>query len=475
MSDCKCKSPCNPCNKNCPDDKITVIRDTIDASEPLEVELLDADECSGPCWGCCSSKCNDNCWINIQSTNECLTVDTSECGVVKLTSHCPPIVTAWDNVTVEVEECWQENCSLNYIVSAECEDEKVKACSWDTTPGYLYNKLQEWPWILIDPVGCDWSNSKVKISIDEDILPDCPEPPDLIIDNQSNIINVSQSWDHNHRVLITDKDAKPYYAKLVLRTNHIWSEATWQVWVWEKYLWEKSSVSFLPVRQQGHVIWVENSLRKNLKFFQWTDVDPWLWWIQITKKWLYQVWFSWSAEFSYWVHAFRVQMYRIPKSDFNKRNTIVESRYSWPLGYEPWQPVMGWAWNIRYVSGVSWGWEEWEAQATYSEYHIDYPLIWEKTEVEWQHWIGYSASLWAVMDRVAVTWNSIVELDVWDVVCMWLKMSTSITHSWSMMANIPAAFLTWHLALLGIEEWQSDNWWEAGFSYYANLIHSLYD
>ena len=472
MSDCKCKSPCNPCNKNCPDDEITEIRDVIKTSDPLEVELLDADECSWPCGGCCSSKCKDNCGINIQSTNDCLEVDTSECGVVKITSHCPPIVTAWDNVTVEVEECWQPNCSLNYIVSANCEDEKVKACSGDSTPWYLYNKLQEWPWILIDPVGCDWSDSKVKISIDEDILPECPEPPDLIIDNRSSVINVSQSWEHDHRVLITDKDAKPYYAKLMLKENHIWSEATWQVWVWEKYLWEKASVSWVPVRQQWHVIWVENSLRKNLTFYNWTDLDPWYWWIQITKKWLYQVWFSWSVEFSYGVHAFRVQMYRVPKWNYSKRNTIVESRFSWPLGYEPWQPVLGGAWNIRYVSGVSWGWDD-PVQATYSEYHIDYPLVWEKTEVEWQHWIGYSASLWAVMDRVSATWNSIVELDVWDVVLMWLKMSTSITHSWDMMANIPAAFLTWHLALLWIDEWESDNWWEAGFSFYVNLIHPL--
>ena len=104
---------------------------------------------------------------------------------------------------------------------------------------------------------------------------------------------------------------------------------------------------------------------------------------------------------------------------------------------------------------------------------MDYPLIWEKTEVEWQHWIWYSASLWAVMDRVTVTGNTIVELDEWDRLRIWLKMSTSITHSWDMMAKIPAAFLTWHFALLWADAGQSDNGWEAWFSYYANLIHPI--
>lgn len=470
MSDCKCKHPCNPCNDNCPDDE-----------EITEVELLDADECSGPCGGCCSSWCKDNCWINIQSTNECLTVDTSECWVVKLTAECPKptYVKAWDNITVEEEtppsDCYSNwwDCWIKWWWKISSTDENVKACGNDSTPWTLIDKLEEGHWINIDPIGCDWSNSKLRISLDDSALPICPEPPELVIRNRSNLINVSQSWDHNHVVTITDKDAKPYYAKLVLAANHIWSESTWQVWVWEEYLWQKSAVSWKPVRQSWWTIDVRNSLRKNLEFYNWTDSNPNYWWIKITKKWLYQVWFTWSVEFSYGVHAFRVQLYRIPYADFSKRNTIVESRYSWPLWYEPWQPVMGWAGNIRYVSSVTWWWWESKPDVTTSEYHIDYPLIWEKTEVEWQAWIWYSASLWAVMDRVTATGNTIVELDEWDILYIWLKMSTSITHSWDMMAKIPAGFLTWHLALLwaDVESW--DNWPEAWFSYYANLIHSL--
>lgn len=472
MSDCKCKHPCNPCNDNCPDDE-----------EITEVELLDADECSGPCGWCCSSWCKDNCWINIQSTNECLTVDTSECWVVKLTAECPKptYVKAWDNIIVEEEtppsDCYSNwwDCWIKWWWKISSTDENVKACDWDTTPWTLIDKLEEGEWINIDPIWCAWSNSKLRISFDDSILPECPEPPELKIINRSNLINVTQDGEYEHRVTITDANTPYYYAKLVLADNHIWNEATWQEWVWEQYLWEKAAVNWKPVRQSWWTLDVSASIRKWLIFFEWTDSAPGLWIIEITKKWLYQVWFSWSAEFSYWVHAFRVQLYKIPKADRSKTNTIIESRYSWPLGYEPWQSVIGWAGNIKYVSSVTWwGWES-KPDVTTSEYHIDYPLIWEKTEVEWQHWIWYSASLWAVMDRVTVTGNTIVELDEWDRLRIWLKMSTSIMHSWDMMAKIPAAFLTWHFALLWADAGQSDNGWEAWFSYYANLIHPLID
>lgn len=474
MSDCKCKHPCNPCNDNCPDDEITEIRDTIKTSAPLEVELLDADECSGPCGGCCSSWCKDNCWINIQSTNECLTVDTSECWVVKLTAECPKptYVTAWDNVTIDEvtppDECYMDwgDCWIKGWWKVNATDEKVKACDNDSTPWTLIDKLEEWHWINIDPVGCDWSYSRVKISFDDSVIPDCPKPPRIEIIDNSKLINATVSWADWHTITITDQDSWFFYAKLVLAANHVWSESTWQVWIWEEYLWQKAAVSWKPVRQSWWTIDVRNSLRRWLEFYNGSDSNPNYWWIKITKKWLYQVWFTWSVEFSYGVHAFRVQLYRIPAADFSKRNTIVESRYSWPLGYEPWQAVINNAGNIKFVKDVVDSWDP-----RFWEYHMDYPLIWEKTEVEWQAWIGYSASLWAVMDRVTATGNTIVELDEWDILYVWLKMSTSITHSWDMMAKIPASFLTWHIALLwaDVESW--DNWPEAGFSYYANLIH----
>lgn len=463
MSDCKCKQPCGPCSNNCPDD-----------GEIIENTILDPEDCNT---NCCWKKCSDNCWINIQSTNDCLVVDTSECWVIKLTAECPKptYVKAGDNVTVEEatppDDCYQDggDCWIKGWWKISSTDEKVKACGWDSTPWTLIDKLEAWTWINIDPIWCDWSNSKLKISFDDSVLPDCPEPPRIIIRDESSLIDARVSWIDWHTITITDKDKWVFYAKLVLAENHIWAEAAWKEWVREEYLWQKANVKRKPVRQSWWSIDVRNSLRKWLEFHNWTDSNPNYWWIKITKKWLYQVWFTWSVEFSYWVHAFRVQLYRIPYADFDKRNTIVESRYSWPLGYEPRQAVMGNAGNIHFVSDVVWEWDP-----RFWEYHMDYPLIWEKTEVEGEaSQPVYSASLWAVMDRVTATGNTIVELDEWDILYIWLKMSTSIKHSWDMMAKIPAGFLTWHLALLwaDVESW--DNWPEAWFSYYANLIHPI--
>lgn len=75
--------------------------------------------------------------MNVMSTNpDCLRVDTSECGVIKLEPVCPPVVVAGDDsINVVTEPCEEdENCSTKYIVTANCPDEKVKACEGDTTP-----------------------------------------------------------------------------------------------------------------------------------------------------------------------------------------------------------------------------------------------------------------------------------------------------------------------------------------------------
>ena len=202
MSDCKCPSPCNPCNK-CPDD-----------GEILEVEMLDADECSGPCGGCCWSKCNDNRWINIQSTNDCLIVDTSECGVVKLTAECPKptFVKAWDNVTVKEtyppDDCFVDgwDCGIKGGREISSTDEKVKACHWDTVPWTLDQKIVAWEWIIIDTIGCDDENSQLEISLNKNALPEPQEIPRIVIDDNSQLIDARVSWADWHRITITDWD-----------------------------------------------------------------------------------------------------------------------------------------------------------------------------------------------------------------------------------------------------------------------------
>lgn len=457
MSDCKCKSPCNPCNKNCPDDKITVIRDTIDASEPLEVELLDADECSGPCWGCCSSKCNDNCGINIQSTNECLTVDTSECGVVKLTSHCPPIVTAWENVTVDVEDCNQEWCSLNYIVSAQCKDEKVKACPWDSTPWTLIDKIK-WEWAIeIDTENCDWWDASLVISIDEDKLPKCPDFPEIEIDNKSQLINATVWGADRHKIYITDKDNKVYYIKLVLSEWHDWIENT---------MARDTTKSIALI---NNVATWDTVYNRNLSVVNWR--------IKITKDWLYQVGFSWSAECWSWVHAFRVQLCSTAQES-SDNHTIIESRYSAPIWDQPFEvPNFPWA-KIHYVSWVSGGWESGSATASYSDFNfkIDTPLWGPATDIEWTqreaNW--KSASLWSYVSRMPVWWSTIVELKKNDWLFINVKISSEVRYTWDLLWKMDD--YAPHFALLcknSVRSWWVNTWPECGLSFYANLIHPL--
>ncbi len=403
MSDCKCKSPCNPCNKNCPDDKITVIRDTIDASEPLEVELLDADECSGPCWGCCSSKCNDNCGINIQSTNECLTVDTSECGVVKLTSHCPPIVTAWENVTVDVEDCNQEWCSLNYIVSAQCKDEKVKACLWDSTPWTLIDKLEEGTWINIDAIGCDWNDAKVRISVDTTILPDCPDIPDITIDDFSDIIEASAN---GHHITITDNLTKSFDNVVC-----IWFEDTKKI----------------PIQFDND--WNATEIKRVEDYWQWWTIFTWNkkmatpTWIKILKSWHYRIFGQLTVQNNGWVNndQYFINLWRA----FLKivrwwQDIYLSTAKHWAYGRQV--LLTGGAWiNVGQDWDISFTWWSWYAPEWWWTVHIT-PAAWWWTQT----------NLW--FDGPWATFNieACVDLQENDKISLWYRAQSDMKASeWS--------------------------------------------
>ena len=435
------------------------------------------------CWGCWEECCEKKecCVPNIVADWDCINVRTDDKGVIHLSTRCNPIITSSDNtVDVTLDDTWDVDV---WDLKVDDKDHYVSACDTDENPWTLDEKIVWTNGITVTPL-C--AQGKVQIGFDHSTI-HCDDKkvavsewctPDYLwnlIDVQSSRLEKSVN---NCRVIIRDKEETAYYAKLVLAANHILTVPAWTVWFWESYMWANSAVSWKPARQSWGTVDVRNSLLNWLEFHNGTPANPWNGFIKITKRWLYQVWFTWSAEFSYWVHAFRVQLYRIPAVNPQAYNTIVESRYSWPLGYEPWQAVIQWAWDIKldsYVTDVSVRSDDTVKQVYKSSYEkkIDYPLIWEKTEVEWQAWIWYSASLWAVMDRVTVTWNTIVELDVWDIMWVWLKVSTSITHSWDIMGSVPAQFLTGHFAILGadVESW--DNWPEAWFSYYANLVHPI--
>ena len=458
----------------------------------------DCHTCGKPKAECCCQDCNpcakkerECCVPNIVPDWDCIKVETDSEWVIHLSTRCNPKITSEDkSVTVKLDESWDVDV---WDLSVKDMNNFVWACAADKHPSTLDEKIVWVSPITVTPVCSD--NGQIEIGIDlSDIETDNNK---VAVDNwcrewylydvlksSSSYVELQKQW--CTYVLVDKENQSHYYAKLVLKNNHIVNVNSWNNDFEEKYLGEKSDISWNKVWWEW-TINVRSSLLSWLKFVNWTPWNPWLWKIAITRKWLYQVWFSWSAEFSYWVHAFRIQLYRDPEEGRDPetwesvaRNTIVESRYSWPIWYQPWQNIV-WSWwdiNFSYVSWVSTTTEGTVRNVSHNTYSkkLDYPLISDKTEV-WgmiQQQV-YSQSLWASFDRVTVTWNTIVELDVWDWIYVWLKVSTEVDHTWWEFLNKVTAdrFKNWQLALLWVDAWQSDNGWEAWFSFYANLIHPL--
>lgn len=424
---CNCnEKPCG-CNK-CDDEW-----------EILQLTPLQSEECD--CWWCspCSS-CWTKTWCNcqIESTNDCLTVETTECGIVKLTAKCQkPVV--WDDITAEVDETPDK-----FIVHALCKDDKVKVKDCGE-PGYLADLVTAWEWIKLSK-----SCNNLEISIDEEILPSC-EIPSIDIQWGSKLINLIPDW---HTIYLSDKDEKYYYAKLTLEQSVTISLWHWEDWkdMWAiKWKWIEPSDTF----------W-SPSFKKNL-------VTASSWWIWITRNWLYQIWFAWNVEVNYWVHAFRIQMRRVPKwKTIEWWYTILESRYSWPLWREPYSDNWLWAWKIEFVKSVTWWWWDAKPDVTQWDFKIDFPLVAYYTETQQKEWM--SQSLWAVVDRIPTAGATIIELWEWDILYMTVKLSTSVRNSWFMHAY---ENIWWALSVLWLDTPDWPNWWECGFSFYADMIHPL--
>lgn len=450
-------------------------------------------ECGKPIADCSCQECNpckekerECCVPNIVPDWDCIKVEIDSEWVIHLSTRCnPQIVSRNGSVDVTLDDSWDVDV---WNLEVDDSDRLVAACWNDLHPSTLDEKIVWISPITVTPV-CS-NNGRIEIWLDKSKL--SFDDKKVAVSNWCNwwylsdVLKVSskyvravQNW---CEMVITDNDdGKLYYAKLVLAYDHIlWNLECRKKPYWEEFLWQlNNDIQWRPVRQWSTEISAPTSLLNWLEFENWTPSDPWLWQIKITKKGLYQVWFTWSAEFSYWIHAFRVQMYRAPAKDRKKRHTITESRYSGPLWYQPWQDVAWWFWNVwtTYVSNVSITEEGTVRNVTKSTYNkkFDFPLLSDMTEVEWlYHQPVYSQSLWIVMDRVTVTWNTIVELDVGDLVYIWLKISTDLDHTWwDYLDDVPWRFKQWHFALLWMYDTDSDNGWEAWFSFYANLIHPL--
>ena len=447
MSNCNCV-PCNPCEK-CEDD-----------TKVIELDILESKQCDTGCG--CWKGCKDNCWINIQSDNpDCLSVTTEECGVVTLHPTCPPIVVAWDNVTVEVEECDGTEslapCSRKFIVNAQCEDTKVKACDWDAHPWTLEDKLEAWSGIFIDYTWCDDWDGKAIISFDNSVLPVCPSIPNITVTDQSDLVDVTASW---HHITVTDKVSKGYYAKLVLSEWHDWIKSNisnqstpyFALWDW----WASWST-----------VYNRNMVIQNGR-------------IKVTRSWLYQVGFSWTAECWSGIHAYRVQLYST-QAEGSSTYTIIESRYSAPVWDQPFE-VSGNPSNISqwpFVTDVTVRSDD-TVKSVYKSwtftYKVDTPLWWPATDVEWtqREANGKSASLWSFLSRTPVGWSTIVELKAWDYICVWVKVSAEVRYTWDIMWRMDD--YTWHFALLcknSSRSWWYNTWPECWLSFYASLMYPL--
>ena len=420
---------CNSCS-NCPDDW-----------EITEVQLLDADECQ--CWGCCWGCCKDNHWINIQSTNECLEVDTSECWVVKLTAICPPVVVAWTNVTVDVEPCDDdEHCSTKYIVNSECIDEKVKACSWDTTPWYLNQKLVAWDRIHIESVWCDWNNAHLVISAD-----DCPEYdyPELEIVWNSQLINLGVWWAKWHTIYISDKAKETYYNMVC-----IWFKENKDVSIRFDNVWNAMTIEWVSSHDWG---W---------------DMYTWNWamathqWIKILESWYYRVFWQLTVENNmkdWWVPAdqYYINLWR---AFLRIRRWNDDIYLSTAKHWAYWRQVLFTGWNGINVS------DDWVISFTWASWH------WTAPEWGWTVNVSVSSNTpWGGQTNNWFDWpwatfniDAYVDLYKWDIISLWYRAQSDMETAKNQMGYFR---FTW--ADDTTTEFERVFWWSM---LWANLVAS---
>lgn len=416
MSNC---IPCSPCNNNCPDD-----------GEIIETTILDAEECWG-CWRCWW--CKDNCWINIQSTNDCLTVDTSECWVIKLTAECPKptYVKAWANVIVKditpVSDCYIDgwDCWVLGWWEVSATDEKVKACWGDTTPWTLLEKLKGWDNVTIESVNCSWWNAYLKIHANMD----CPDYdyPEIVVHNNSKLIETSYWWSEGHEIWIADKETTNYdnmvclwfqsnkdreitlvssNAKVAEWIDTSSSEWGWAAdWGWDMYTWNSAMATHdwikileswyyrvfwqLTVQchpnDSGHATdndkYFLNLWRAYLRLMRgWkrillTTAKHWAYWRQVLFTWGdgIRIDENWTIEFTWWSFAWS---WSAPEG-------------WWTVSISGSVKANAWWW-VQWNSGFSWPWATFNVDMYVDLYKDDIITLWYR----WQSNIAQTWNTW---------------------------------------------------------------------------------
>lgn len=320
------------------------------------------NQCNDCGWGC-----KDKCNCNIVSANpECLRVDVEECGKIVLDPVCPPVVIAWENVTVEEIPCEEwEHCSVKYEVNAECIDEKVKVCSSDTA-GFLADKFQAGDWISIDPI-CDGKNSKIKISATWTWW-EC-EIPEIEIENTSELIQATVWWPQKHTIYIADRQ-KEYYDNNVciwfednlffpVRINGDGNQESAEYLKWKRSIYTGNSLmatkDWIKILQSGYyrVFWqltVHNNPYANSPFY----FNLWRGLLKISWN-RFWTWLLWTAK--HWAYAKQLLLtgwkWINVDADWVISVTWTTSKYVgegwgnvqfWPNDFQPWGWVQPRGW-----------------------------------------------------------------------------------------------------------------------------------
>lgn len=323
------------------------------------------ENCCDPCPSCWD-ECKNTCSINIESTNpECLKVDTSECWVIKLEPKCPKVtyVKAWENVTIEEvtppDDCYMDwgDCDIKGWWEVNASDEKVKACSWDTTPGYLSEKLEEGDGIIIEPQWCDGGeNASLRISIDPDILPDIPDIPPIRVNNNSDLVTLSVSWWEKHVLTIEDKRETTYdnMCCVGFRFNQDYSidiDDQWNsVEPTDVYPWnlctgnrEMATSKWIKILADWHyrVFWqltVENNISEINTFF-----NLWRWLLKIE----WERWERYVSTAKHWAYGRQVLL----------------TAWNWIDIDMDWKIDSGWSWDWQSKAGFDWPWMTFNIEA----------------------------------------------------------------------------------------------------------------
>lgn len=381
----------------------------------------------------CTPSCNECCNPNI-IWDWCVSVDTSEEWVITISTPCPPRVISSDwSIKVTAKESTKTWYSIDYDVAINKEDQYVKACSWDTTPWTLNEKLKV-SWALTkSSVWCTGSNAYIEIWIDESAL-DVPNnkvavsawcSPDYlynVLRTDSDNFTFEKSW---CSLVLKDKNQQEVFGKITLMWTVHHRIPRWKPWelygIWNTDL---QAMGFKDIL----IPW---TFKQEIMSWMWM---LW-WWLLVKKTWVYEVGFSGSVEASFWVHGLRVQLLKVNLNQ-SWNYHILESRFAAPVWLKPMDAKKG-------------------NDENYNGQYIN----------EWTEWAWYmswlSASLWTSLQRMDF-WKSIIaQLYEWDILFLWFKWQSDVEYkAWVIQWDDD-----WDIAILWTE---SDVWAQI----YAHMITS---